>query len=198
MELNKSLTFHIDNNSFEFRTINEFDVTQAYIDGLKKQKYYIENIPDNLSVSAQKIYVKEIIGNKSDTICGLFLNRELIATAGIQLSLSRIFLQNIEIPIDNVATIGIFIFKNSYRGMGLGKTLVWASTKLFHVCTQTEWFGAGMEIENAPSLKSFLVCGYEQVYQNAKYYQVLLNIKNLKKPKSINIFSIKKNEIKSQ
>ena len=50
-----------------------------------------------------------------------------------------------------LATVGIFIFNKSYRGTGLGKALVWASTYLFHECTQIKWFGAGMQKNNNPS-----------------------------------------------
>ena len=63
--------------------------------------------------------------------------------------------------MDEVATVGIFVFNNRYRGMGLGKVLVWAATSLFHHCMKTEWFGAGMEKEN---IKSPLKEGYFQVF----------------------------------
>ena len=197
MELEKALTFDIVNSSCEYRTIYEFDVNQAYISGLKEQTQYIENIPDNVSISSQKKYIKEILASKSDTICGLFLNSELVATAGVQLSFSESFLQNIDTPVNKVATIGIFVFNKSYRGMGLGKALVWAATYLFHECIQTKWFGAGMEKENVPSLKSFLSCGFRKVYQNEKYQKVLFNISELKKPESISNYKILNHEPRS-
>lgn len=197
MELEKTLTFNIKNKSCEFRTIYESDVNQAYISGLKDQEKYIENIPDNVSIVSQKKYINETLRSKSDTICGLFLNSELVATAGVQLSFSKSFLQYIDVPIDKVATVGIFVFNKSYRGIGLGKVLVWAATHLFHECAQTEWFGAGMEKENVPSLKSFLACGFDQVYQNEKNQKVLLNISELKKPESITKEKIHNNEPRS-
>ena len=69
--------------------------------------------------------------------------------------------------------------------MGLGKTLVWAATYLHHNSIQTEWFGAGMAIENIPSLKSFLSCGFRQIYEDEESCRVLLNYSELTKPEFI-------------
>ena len=44
--------------------------------------------------------------------------------------------------------------------------------------------------ENIPSLKSFLSCGYEQIYEDDDNYRVLLNFQNLIKPKLITNESI--------
>ena len=74
--------------------------------------------------------------------------------------------------------------------MGLGKTLVWASTYLFYECTRIEWFGAGMAKENVSSLKSFLSCGFTQVYEDEESCRVLLNYSELIKPEFISEISI--------
>ena len=92
----------------EFRTLNESDVSQDYINGLKDQKKYIEKIPIHISVSSQKKYINDILYSKGDAICGLFINNELIGTAGVQQSIK--FLQYIEVPTEFVAAIGIFVF----------------------------------------------------------------------------------------
>ena len=76
----------------------------------------------------------------------VIVNKKLVGTTGIQSSI--LFLQYIDNPPEYVATVGIFIFNNSYRGMRLGKVLVWAASYIFHNFTQSEWFGAGMEKEN--------------------------------------------------
>jgi len=107
----------------------------------------------------------------------------LVGTAGVQPSIK--FLQYIEISAEFVAAIGIFVFNKSYRGKGLGKTLVWATTYLFHDSTRAEWFGAGMAIENIPSLKSFLSCGFRKIHEDKKYCRVLINISDLKKPEFV-------------
>ena len=182
MVLGRSLLFKIKNMSCEFRSINTTDVNQGYIDGLKEHNKYLMNIPAAISFSSQKKYIKEIINSKNDTICGLFLDNELVGTAGIQLSLSGSCFQDTQSQMSKLATIGIFIFNTSFRGMGLGKTLVWAATYLFHNHTKSELFGAGMEKENVPSLKSFLSCGFRQVSEDKKNYTVLLNYSGLIKP----------------
>ena len=89
MDLGRSLLFRIKDASCEFRTINEIDVSQEYIDGLNEQNEYIENIPGEVSFYSQKKYIKDIINSKNDSICGLFFDGELVGTAGIQLSLSE-------------------------------------------------------------------------------------------------------------
>jgi hypothetical protein len=192
MELEKSIFFTFNNMDCEFRTIHEMDVNQHYVDGLKQQKEYIENISSNVSVQTQKKYIKDILSSKNNTISGLFINGKMVGTAGVQQSLSKSFLRNIDANVEKLTTIGIFIFYKKFRGIGIGKIIVWAATYLFYKCTKVEWFGAGMEIENTPSYKSFLSCGYKNVAKDSKYFKVLINIKDLKKPITINNVSIQK------
>ena len=134
MELDKSLKFKLHDMVCNFRMINETDVNQDYVDGLQEQNKYIENIPANVSISNQKNYIKKTIKSKNGTICGLLLNDTLVGTAGIQLSFSESFLKNIANDVDELATVGIFVFNNRYRGIGLGKVLVWSATYLFNYC----------------------------------------------------------------
>ena len=183
MELKKFILFKIIDYNCEFRALNESDINQDYVSGLKEQKKYIENIPIHVSISSQKKYVNDILDSKNDTICGLFINNELVGTAGVQSSIT--FLKYIEVPAKYVATIGIFVFNKSYRKMGLGKTLVWAATYLFHNFTQSEWYGAGMKKENIPSMKSFISCGFRQVFEDEENCKVALHYSELTKPEFI-------------
>ena len=183
MELDKSLFFKIKDMNCEFRTLHDSDVSKEYVNDLKQQTQYITNIPKNISISSQKIYIKDILCSKDDTICGLFINNKLVGTAGIQSS--TLYLQYIEVPVKFVATIGILLFDKNYRGMKLGTTLVWAATYLYHNCVQVEWFGAGMEKENIPSMKSFLSCGFKQIYEDKEKCRVLINYSELRKSRFI-------------
>ena len=183
MELGKAILFKIKNMNCEFRTLRETDVNHDYVNGLKDQKIYIENISIHVSVSSQKKYINDILSSKGNTIGGLFINNELVGTAGVQSSTS--YSQYIEIPAEYVASIGIFLFNKGYRGMGLGKTLVWSATYLCHNAIQADWFGAGMAIENIPSLQSFLSCGFRQIYEDEENCIVLLNYPELTKPRFI-------------
>ena len=183
MELNKSISFKIYDLICEFKTLHNVDVKKEYVDGLREQTEYIENILADVSISKQQKYIQEILLSEGDTICGLFINNKLVGTAGIQSS--TLFLQYIEVPAKFVAMIGIFLFDKNYRGMKLGTTLVWAATYLYHNCVQVEWFGAGMEKENIPSLKSFLSCGYRKIYEDKENCKVLLNYSELTKPRFI-------------
>jgi len=185
MKLKKYILFKINKLNYEFRTLNEKDVNQDYLNGLDEQNKYIKNIPAKISFASQKKYVRETLDTKSDTLLGLIVNNNLVATAGVQLSFSEIFLNNINTQVNKLATVGIFIFNTNFRGMGLGKVLVWAATSLFYECTRTQWFGAGMEKNNLPSYKSFLSCGYQVVLNDGEYYKMIANISDLKKPESI-------------
>lgn len=190
MEIKETLLFKINDMNCEFRNLNKADISQDYVNGLMEQKSYIENIPTQVSLSSQMEYINGIYSSKSDTICGLFINEKMVGTAGAQLSTA--FLQYIEIPTEFVATIGIFLFNKSYRGMGLGKTLVWAATLLNQNPFQAMWFGAGMEIENIPSLKSFLSCGFKKICEDETYNRVLLNYSELIKPDFIEDVEVRK------
>ena len=183
MELNKSISFKIYDLICEFKTLHNVDVKKEYVDGLREQTEYIENIPADVSISKQQKYIQEILLSEGDTICGLFINNKLVGTAGIQSS--TLFLQYIEVPAKFVAMIGIFLFDKNYRGMKLGTTLVWVATYLYHNCVQVEWFGAGMKKENIPSMKSFLSCGYRKIYEDKENCKVLLNYSELTKPRFI-------------
>lgn len=188
MELEKSILFKFNDLNCEYRTLHEADVTQEYVNGLRKQTEYIENIPADVSISNQQQYIKEILLSKSNTINGFFISNKLVGTAGIQSSVN--FFKYVDVPDESVATIGIFLFDINCRGMGLGKTLVWSSAYLLHDCTGANWFGAGMAKENIPSLKSFLSCGFTKVYDDEGNYRVLLKFSELKKPEIIREVSI--------
>ena len=82
MELKKILSFNIDDMDCNFRTMSASDVNQNYVEGLKKQHEYIENIPSDVSILKQQNYINNTIKSKNDTICGLLVNDSLIGTAG--------------------------------------------------------------------------------------------------------------------
>ena len=180
MELDKKITFICNSEHCEFRSINENDVTEAYIEGLKNQRKYLENKPASITIESQKYYINNIVESEYNTICGLFINSVLVGTAGIQ-----------NITTENKTTIGIFIFNKNLKGRGLGKTLVWASCYLLKNSLGIEEFGAGMEKTNIPSLKSFLACGFDLSSEDEVNYMVKLNIENLQQPSFISKVQIK-------
>ena len=57
MELEKYIKFKINDFSCEFKTLNEFDVSQDYVEYLHEQNEYIENIPADNSILSQKKYL---------------------------------------------------------------------------------------------------------------------------------------------
>ena len=174
MRFRKKLKFLYNENKCLFKTLTINDVTESYIQGLKQQKRYLVNNPEEINIKWQQDYIKKIIISEEDTICGLFVNNILVGTAGLQ-NLNK----------DKSVTLGIFVFDNKLRGKGYGKTLVWSSCYLARDCMNISNFGAGMEKNNFPSLKSFQSCGFKIINENEEYYEVKLNIEELHKPKSI-------------
>ena len=198
MELEKFLTFKINDWKCEFRTLNEIDVSQNYINALKRNNF-LEKIPQKLNLKTQKKYINEILSREDETICGLYIDKRLVGSCGMQTYST--FLHNIDTKKLNVATIGIFLFDNNFKGIGLGKVILWASIFLLHECSRVEWFTAGMLKDNIASLKTFLSCGFKQeefnlsqrllvtkekyLDENLEVYNVLLKYSELIKPNLI-------------
>ena len=162
MELDKKLFFKINKFSCEFRCIKENDISIEYINGLNKDDRNIQNVQKVTTKLSQKKYIKKIILSKNNIICGLFINGTLVGPAGIQFG--KPFFDFVQTPYEHVTSIGIFIFSEEFRRMGLGKTLVWAATFLSYHSFKEVNFGAGMLKNNTPSFKSFLSCGFRNVF----------------------------------
>ncbi len=196
MELNRSIYFTVNDWSCELRNLHPVDVSSEYIDGLKRQNKYLMNVPQDVSLESQKNYIKKILFSKENSICGIFINGGLVGTSGVQFSGN--VSKYIDASTEKIATMGIFLFDQQIRGTGFGKTLVWASTYLLHYCTGMEWFGAGMEKENIPSLKSFLSCGFKRANADNEGVKVFLNYTDLIKPEIISSISIREIDQKEQ
>ncbi len=168
MNIQKRIFFKKGMDLCEFGAISECDVTEQYVNGLKEQKTYIENIPARITLETQKEYVKKIRLSKNDCILGLFVNNCLIGTAGAQ---------NITQP--DMITIGIFVFNQNNRGEGYGRILVWASTYILREVFGCFQFSAGVEKTNIPSLKSFESCGYHVGEETNDAYIMRLNAYHL-------------------
>lgn len=180
MELAKKLRFIIKDSHYVFKSLSVGDVTESYVQALKRQRAYLSNNPEDINTKWQQKYVEKIRLSPSGTICGLFINSELIGTAGIQ-----------NLKSDKTTTIGIFVFDEKLRGKGYGKTLVWASCYISNNCCNVNYFEAGMERTNVPSLKSFLACGFKIIDKNEKKIKVGLKIDELEKPEFIDKIIIK-------
>ena len=183
MELAKSLRFIIKDSHYEFRSLSVGDVTESYVQALKRQRAYLSNSPEDINTQWQQKYVEKIRLSPSGAICGLFINSELIGTAGVQ-----------NLKSDKTTTIGIFVLDEKSRDKGYGKTLVWASCYLSNSCCNVNYLGAGMERTNVPSLKSFLACGFKIKDKDAEVYKVGLKIDELQKPNFIKKVIIEKNK----
>ena len=188
MELKKILNFNLKHLDCELRNIYPDDISLEYIEGLKNQEKYIENIPHKISFQSQKRYINNILYSKNNIITGFFIKGNLVGTSGIQISNNNEYFHQLK---QNIFSIGIFIFDKNKRGMGFGKILVWASLFLHHYCFGSDIYFAGMNIENIPSLRTFLSCGFKINYKNEDLYFVSLKYDNLIQPKNVLNIKIK-------
>jgi len=115
-------------------------------------------------------YVRRIRLSESDAICGLFSKTILVGTAGVQ-SISW---------EGEDTTFGILVLDKESRGKGYGKTLVWATCYLLNALFGICRFGAGAEADNAPSVRSFLSCGFVVADSNQGKCRLEMNFPNLK------------------
>jgi len=168
VEFKPRLAFLYHSHRCEFRGITDSDVTAAYIEGLARERKYLENIPGDLTRSTQEAYIRAITESEKDAIFGLFMKSELVGTSGLQ-------------KVMETPTIGIFVFSEKNRNRGMGQTLVWASCYLVHHAFQSERYAAGMKKENVPSLKSFLRCGFSIISEDDHDFRVGLHIQSLKR-----------------
>lgn len=171
MKLSRTLSFLINGDTFLLRSITEEDITQSYVESLRRQRAFLENNPKGIDISWQKNYVLGIRESRWNTICGLFGNSKLIGTSGIQ-----------NIKPDEQATLGVFVLNLEDRGKGYGKLLVWASCYLVSNVVNVDSFAAGVKEANTASLRSFVSCGFKIVQKNQSGYRLELPILELHKP----------------
>ena len=124
-------------------------------------------------------YINQINNSDNDIILGLFNDSILIGTSGVQNILSR-----------EAVPVGIFLFNENYRGVGLGNVLVWATTYLVSSYYGLNKFWANMLETNIGSHKSFINCGYKISEQKNGIIKVDLNIKDLITPNNISLISL--------
>ena len=179
MVTQNQLTLIINREKFHFRSINEADVTEKYVEGLRRQTKYINARSDDITRHSQQVYVKKISDSVDDALFGLFYRTELIASSGVQ-----------GIRTKAAPAIGIFVFESSLRGRGFGKTLVWCASYLVNYVWGIQAFSAGMEKENIPSLKSFLSCGFIIKEESADMYTVGMDFSRLLCPEVISHVTI--------
>ena len=138
-----------------------------------------------LTIETQKQYVRSIVLSEDQTICGLFLNHKLIASAGVQYNYSKAFIENTSLTDTCMATHGRFVLEKENRGKGYGKTLIWATVNYINKNIGTEWFGGKINKMNIASIKSDVSCGYDIMYEGNDNVKLAIHINKLKHPKKI-------------
>jgi len=147
------------------------DVTESYVQALKRQKKFLENNPGDVDIQWQQKYVQSILSSSYNAICGLFVNSELIGTSGIQ-----------NIRPNEIPSFGIFVLDERSRSKGYGKTLCWATFYILNRCFNITCITAGIEKTNIASLKMVLPLGFKIIDEDEKGFKIKLNIEDLIKP----------------
>ena len=174
MELYKTLSFLIDGKIFLFRSLTEEDVTQSYVEALRRQQMFLTNNPADIDVLWQKDYIRKIHASQWDAICGLYEGKSLLGTAGVQ-----------SIKPGTETTIGMFVLHPESRGRGYGKLLVWSSCFLINRLFGIEDFAAMAKKSNIASWKAFLACGFQIARETDDAYRLALGISELRVPDGV-------------
>ncbi len=174
MVIGKRLNFKVGYNTCEFKCIDEFHVSESYVNGLKEQKKYIINNPSEITIKYQKRYVRKIIDSDNECIFGLWVNGEMIGTAGCQ-----------NLFNGRPTTMGVFLFNKKHRGQGYGKIIIWASCSLLNHEFNINNYSASMFKKNFPSFYAFLSIGFKEKKSTDRTVTLLLSIDNILKPKTI-------------
>lgn len=151
MYIENKIVFELNACRCEYRALKPDDVTDEYVEALVNDTGFIENA-QGVTVQTQRKYVQSIVDSQSNAICGVFYNNTLAGTSGIQFEATR-------------ATFGILVF-DRYRGLGLGKSLVWLASVYCSEFFDVDCFCAGAKEENIPSIRSFLSCGFKEKNKN--------------------------------
>mgnify|MGYP001219044432 CR=1 FL=1 len=153
MIIEKSCSFDAG-ESFTLRNIKAEEVSIDYIEWLNSaevNKYLSISIP--ITLEEQISYISDKRESETDAYVGLFNSEnKLIGTSGIQ-NLSGSY----------TCSFGIVIGSPNYRGIGLGKYLIYFISKMIFEQSDNNKIYIEVERENVPSLSSFLWCGYKFV-----------------------------------
>jgi GNAT superfamily N-acetyltransferase len=188
MKLEKKVKFTLRNRECVFRTLTPEDVSQVYVNALKKTRSLVENVPEDINIEWQQSYIEEVLLSPCDTICGLFLDSELIGTAGIQnLAVAGTATRAIEMAVGYTygCTVGTFVLSEMSRGQGYGKVLLWAACYLANRCCGVETFEAGQKKSNIPAVKAGLACGFRAKKESADGVNIEVKIGELVKPELV-------------
>lgn len=169
MKIQGCLQFSLHGEKHTFRTLEPHDVNMAYVLGLRKERLFIENRFDDMTMEYQQKYVNDVLTSEIDTICGLFVGSKLIGTSGIQnLSVDKSKNRMIEMSVGSTSncTLGMYLFDASMRGKGYGKILMWSSCYLCCHQLGITFMEVSVLKQNIASLKACIACGFKISVEN--------------------------------
>jgi len=184
MKVKGEVRFGIEDNLFTFRSLNPDDVKMSYILALKRQKSFIENRLDDITMDFQKKYVGDIIRSSSDTICGLFTQDELVGTSGIQnISADNYGKRTMKMGVGHTRdpTMGVFVFHDS-RGKRFAQTIIWSACYLISSELKVILVKASALKRNTASIRAFQKIGFVITDENEIAVNLELDMANLVKP----------------
>lgn len=197
MKIEQSIHCHWAGKSLLIKNLIANDIDERFIQCLKDSETtrYISVDPETISLNDQRSYINVINTSESNLILGFWVNQKLIGTVGVQ-NLST---------LNKPCRFGLMIASNKYRGIGLGKYLIWAVTHLLLNTLSQSIVFVGIDPDNTPSIKSFERIGFKRLeppnyptilseYVGDEYYHYFCDVYTLLKPSTFENIEIQINK----
>lgn len=137
-----------------FKTLEESDVSQTYVDWLNDPDVnkYLETRHNNQTLDSCRQFVKSCLESSSENLFGVFLKEKNTHIGNVKLGLIN--------PVHLRGQLSLVVGDKSCWGMGYGGEIVRAVTKFGFEQLHLERIEAGCYEENLNSLRIFLGAGY--------------------------------------
>ena len=175
MEFKKKLYIKFKNKKYNIKQIKKAHINFNYLKSIKKYKTFLSN-PKNTQ-KKQREYIDKIITSKTKFILGIFKDKNLIFTSGLQLSKKK-------------TSLGILNIDSKYKKKGIAKVFLYTIMNHFKNYSKIKYFIAGVDMKNLPSIRLFKSLNFKLKNKNKNNFLFELNSNNLK---NIKYLSIEKN-----
>ena len=166
MLLNDKINIKFKRKKYIIQQIRLSDINGKYIIALKKNQKILSY--PQFRIEEQKEYISRIKNSKKRLILGFYYNKKLIYSSGVQLDKKN-----------KKIYIGILNIDQKYLKKGLAKIFLLSAMKHLNNITNIDFFFAGVDKNNFPSIKLFKSLNFKSKLVDNNYL-FMLDIKNLK------------------
>jgi|TARA_B110000037_G_scaffold159923_1_gene180576 RimJ/RimL family protein N-acetyltransferase len=173
MEFKKRVDINFKNKKYSIKQLKKAHIDSKYLQSIEKYKFFL-SFPET-TIHKQKDYIDKIILSKNKIILGLYKDKNLIFSSGLQL-LKK-----------NKISLGILNIDSKYLNKGMAKVFLYTIMRFFKNYLNTKYFIAGVNIQNLPSIKLFKSLNFRSKEKNKKNCLFQINSNNLKNIKYLTI-----------